>query len=368
MPHSGTPYAEIGMSTANKHQFPHVDFGFLKWRDAPSFPIAPRGPAINLNNFQSVWTIPTISKDIDDSAVSVTLAEASRAFSLGRSHQATGNLSEAVSEFFRAIDLFKQLKDKHSLRILEALTFVTDIYRDQDLLPEYIGTCQQLLAWKKEIFGEISPSSLQSTFELAKAFLETSMYSEAEALFREALAGFETLGMNEQYLHCQRFLGESLRYQGQYTEAETRLVFVLAWCLQRGSKDLMVLVITSLEIIYFKQGPSRSMLAARSSMVLLLLWDQVSDIKDHRNGTFPEETLLAIADLASGYSSLWHLELAQMLYMPLIIQFGRSKRKRRAEKAHAYHEYAAHCRRQGRPKDAARFLRIYVKKGRGCES
>jgi tetratricopeptide (TPR) repeat protein len=263
MPHSEPPYAEIGMPTTEKPQFSDLDFGFIKWRDVPGFPAAPREPAVNLNNFQSVWSISTINGDIDDSAVSATLAEASRAFSLGRSHQATSNLNEAVSEFFRAIDLFTKVKDKPSLRILEALVNVTDIYRDQDLLPKYISTCQQLIAWKKEIFGEISPSSLQSTFELAKVLFETSMYSEAEELFGEALAGFETLRMNEQYLHCQHFLGESLRYQGRYAEAESRLVSVLAWCLQRGSKDLMVLVMRSLEIIYFKRGPSHSMLAAR---------------------------------------------------------------------------------------------------------
>jgi hypothetical protein len=163
--------------------------------------------------------------------------------------------------------------------------------------------------------------------------------------------------MNEQYLHCQHFLGESLRYQGRYTEAESHLVSVLSWCLQRGSKDLAVLVMKSLEIIYFKQGPSHSMLAARSSMALRLLGNQLSDIKDRHHGTFPDKTLLAIADLASGYSSLWYLVLAQTLYMPLIIQFGRLRgRLRSVEKAHVYYEYAAHCRRQGRSEDGAQFL------------
>jgi len=353
MGHPDILYAEIGMPTAKNHQFPPPDSGFLKWRDFPGFPVASRESAVNPNAFESVWSTPTINGDIEDSAVAVTLAEASTAFSLGRSHQATGKLSDAVSECFRAIDLFTQVKDKRSLKLLDALINVTDIYRDQDLLPKYIGACQQLLAWKKEIFGEISPSSLQSTFELAKVLSETSMYSKAEALFREALAGFEALRMNKQYLHCQRFLGESLRYQGRDAEAESHLVCVLAWCIQRGSKDLMVLVLTSLEIIYSKRGPSHSILAARSSSALLLLGSQLTDIWRYEKGTFPEKTILAIADLANGYSSLGDLELAQMRYVPLIIQFGRTKHKRSAEKSHAYYEYAAHCRRQGRIIDEA---------------
>ena len=159
MAHPDAPSNEISMSTAKKHQFSSRELGFLKWRNAPGFPVAME-LAGSLNNSQSVLSISTISKHIDRSAEDVTLAEASRAFALGRSHQATGNVNEAVSEFSRAIALFTQGKDKHSLKILEALADVTDIYRDQDLIPKYISACQQLRAWKKEIFGEISPGSL----------------------------------------------------------------------------------------------------------------------------------------------------------------------------------------------------------------
>jgi tetratricopeptide (TPR) repeat protein len=292
---------------------------------------------------------------------------------VARRHEDEGNLAEAAVEYLRVLEWYTKLGNYNPTKTLQIQSRLVCVYRAQAQLEKAANIYRQVLAGYEKILKALVSETLRATYGLAKVLEQQEEYAEAELLYREAVGGFEKLGLVEDQLNCQSFLGDMLRDQGRYGEAINLLSPALAGYTELGLKHRIMGVIVSILEISFQIYAGRSVDSTRSkreeiSIQLLETFSiaEASTMSKARSlleeslemdHEISPEFLVEGIHLASIYSDWEDVTSAQSIFESVLPKLELlSDAKYDLEKAYAYLEFGLHHQRQGVWKSAVDYL------------